>query len=56
MSKKELEHGIVTETLVSSIAAFDNNCSFPVAIKYSTKISKKGDDMKSFSTEQIKIL
>ena len=41
LSKKELEHGIVTETLVSSIATFDNNCSFPVAIKYSTKISIK---------------
>ena len=56
MSKKELEHGIVTETLVWSIAGFDNNCSFPVEIKNSTKISKKGNDMKSFFTEQIKIL
>ena len=41
LSKKALELGIVTETEVSSIATFDNNCSFPVAIKYSTKISKK---------------
>ena len=48
LSKKELEYRIVTETLVSSIATFDNSCSFPVAIKYLTKISKKGDDMKSF--------
>ena len=48
LCKKELEQGIVTETLVSSIATFDSNCSFPVAIKYSTKISKKGDDMRIF--------
>ena len=56
MSKKELEHGIVTEALVLSITTLDNNCSLPAAIKYSTKTSKKGDDMKSFFTEQIKIL
>ena len=56
MSKKELEHGIVTEALVSSITTLDNNFSLLVAIKYSTKTSKKGDEMKSFFTEQIKLL
>lgn len=56
LSKKELQHGIVTETLVSSITTLDNNCSLPEAIKYSTKTSKKGNDMKSLFTEQIKIL
>ena len=56
MSKKELQHGIVTETLVSSITTLDNNCSLPEAIKYSTKTSKKGNDMKSLFTEQIKVL
>ena len=56
LSKKELEHGIVTEALVLSITTLGNNCSLPVAIEYSTKTSKKGDDMKSFFTEQIKIL
>ena len=56
LSKEDLEHGIVTEGLVSSITTFDNNCSLPVAIKYSSKTSEKGDDMKSFFTEQIKIL
>ena len=44
------------EALVSSITILKNNCSLPVAIKYSTKTSKKGDDMKSFFTEQIKTL
>ena len=56
MSKKEIEHGIVTEALISSITTFYHNFSFPVAIIYSTKTSKKGDDMKSFLTEHIKIL
>ena len=56
LRKKELEHGIGTAALVSSIATLGNNCSLPVEIKYSTKTSKKGDDMKSFLTEQIKIL
>ena len=56
LSKKELQRGIVTETLVSSITTLDNNCSLPEAIKYSTKTSKKGNDMKSLFTEQIKIL
>ena len=41
LSKKDLEHGIVTEAVVSSIATLDNNCSLPVAIKYSSKTSKK---------------
>ena len=56
LSKKELEHGIVTEALVASTTTLDNNCSLPVAIKYSTKTSKQGDDIKNFFTEQIKIL
>ena len=56
MSKKELEHGAVTEALISSITTLENNYFLPVAIKYLTKTSKKGDDMKSFFTEQIKIL
>ena len=56
LSKKELEHGIVIEALVLSITTLDNNCSLPEAVEYSTKTSKKGDDMKSFFTEQIKIL
>lgn len=56
LSKKELEHGIVTVALVLSITALDNNCSLPVAIKYSCRTSKGGDDMKNVFTEQIKIL
>ena len=54
LSKKELEHGIVTDALVSSITTLDNNCSLLVAIKYPTKTSKKGDFMKDFFTEQNK--
>ena len=56
LNKKELEHGIVTEAVVLLITVLDNNCSLPVAIKYSTKTSKKGDGMKRFFTKQIKIL
>ena len=56
LSKKDVEHRIVTEGLVSSVTTLDNNCSLPVAIKYSSKTSKKGGDMKSFFTEQIKII
>ena len=47
-SKKDLEHGIVTEALVSSITKLGNNCSLPVAIKYSSKTSKIGWHEKFF--------
>ena len=46
LSKRDLEDGIIAEALVLSISTLDNNCSLPGAIKYSSKTSKKGDDMK----------
>ena len=41
LGKKELEHGILTEALVSSIITLDSNCFLSATIKYSTKTSKK---------------
>ena len=56
MKKGEIQQNIVTEAIVSSITTLDNICSLPVAIKYSPKQGKTGNDVKELFTEQIRIL
>ena len=41
LSKKELEHGIVLEALVSSITTLDTNCSVPEQTNIQLKPLKK---------------
>ena len=54
LSKKELEDRIATEALASSVESLGTDYLFPAAIKYSIKTFEKGENMKSFFTEQIK--
>lgn len=52
LNKKELKNRVVTEALLPSITKIGNSCcklvSSPVAIKYLTKSSNKGETMKSY--------
>ncbi len=56
LKKETLQNSLVREALVTSITTLDNQCSLPVAVKYSVKDGKCGKNMKELFTNQIKLL
>ena len=56
LDKELLVEKIICEAVVSSVTSLDNDVCLPIAVQYSSKCGKSGDNIKKTFTNQMKLI